>query len=422
MLKIISTMSIAFCLLFIQQTSAAQLGHKGYLVQLKPLIAQSQFVKLIGEANLKDQIPQLNTLVFKELPKNKKWKLYTQKVEPNWIIQTGSDEEASPEQEIKRLWGLQAIDLLPAWHQTKGSNKVIVAISDTGAFYRHFDLFDNIWKNPGETGIDSEGRDKSKNKIDDDDNGFIDDVYGWNFEVNSNNIMDYHYHGTHVSGTIGAVGRNGVGISGVNWNVSLMITKFLGHDGSGTLAAGIKTILYAADNGARVINCSWGGGGYSEIFREAVQYAAKKNLLIVAAAGNDYVDADKKPMYPAAYPDDNIISVAATMDKFHHLAYFSNYGLNSVDLAAPGYRILSTFNPTYLGHREFFLELSGTSMAAPHVAGVAALILSVRPDLNWKQLKEVLLSSVTKSDELIGKVKTGGTLNASQALSLALAF
>ena len=313
---------------------------------------------------------------------------------------------------FEKLWGLNNegqtggtydadIDMLKAWDKTTGSKKVIVAVIDTGVNYNHADLKSNMWINRKEI---------PNNGIDDDHNGYIDDYRGWDFVNNDNNPMDDHNHGTHCSGTIGAIGDNGVGVTGVNWKVSIMPLKFLDSCGIGTDSNAIKAILYSAKMGAKISSNSWGGSTYNKALYDAIKYFRSKGGLFVAAAGNKGRNNDKKPSYPASYNLDNIISVAAT-DHNDKLASFSNYGVKSVDLAAPGVKILST---VIHGYKYF----DGTSMATPHVAGVAALVKSIYPHDSYTQLKNRLLKSVDKLDSLKGKVLTGGRLNATRALGM----
>ena len=344
-------------------------------------------------------------------------------IEPNYKLPLfKSRSNPASYDETGQLWGMKVINAAGAWTVTTGSKSVIIAVSDTGAWKLHPDLQENIWKNPGETGKDSNGKDKSTNGVDDDGNGYIDDVIGWNFETDNNDPRDDHYHGTHVSGTIGAA-HNGFGVVGVNWNTSIMVVKFIGGDGSGTSENGIRTIIYAAQNGAKALNASWGGDDYSQAFVDALDYAKERGMLFVAAAGNDGTDNDKIPAYPASYENENVISVASISGFDQTLSYFSCYGLKSVDLAAPGERIFSTFNPMYSSaHRDWYYYLDGTSMAAPHVTGAVGLIYAANPKLNWRQVKDILLSTVTQSQKLKSKILTGGILNVEAAVKKAIAL
>ena len=241
----------------------------------------------------------------------------------------------------------------------------MVAIIDTGIDYTHPDLAANIWTNPGEIAGDG---------IDNDGNGYVDDVHGYDFVNNDGDPMDDHFHGTHTAGTVGAVGNNGVGVTGVNWQVKLMALKFLGASGSGSVSGAVSALEYAVTMGVRLSNNSWGGGGYSQALYDAIKNSQVIGHVFVAAAGNSGVNSDLQPAYPASYDLDNIISVAA-IDSSDNLASFSNRGVVTVDLAAPGVAVLSTV----LGGG--YASYSGTSMATPHVTGAAALALGLSSGL-----------------------------------------
>ncbi|MBC8232026.1 S8 family serine peptidase [bacterium] len=327
--------------------------------------------------------------------------------EPNYIVHA---DVIPNDPRFDDLWGLHNtgqtggtpdadIDAPEAWDITTGSEEIVVASIDTGVDYNHEDLKDNMWMNPGEI---------PGNGVDDDGNGFVDDVYGWDFRNNDNNPMDDNGHGTHTSGTIGAVGNNKIGVVGVCWNVKIMALKFLSSGGSGSTADAIKCIEYATMMDARLSNNSWGGGGKSIPLAIAIW----KGPLFVAAAGNSSQNTDINPHYPSSYRLRNIISVAAT-DHNDMLSWFSNYGRRSVDLGAPGgdgsSDILSTLPNNNYGYGY------GTSMAAPHVAGVAALIMGVS-NLSDLEVKRCILKSVDKVPDLTGKVLTSGRLNAEKAV------
>ncbi len=299
------------------------------------------------------------------------------------------------------------IDAPEAWQVSTGSRDVIVGVVDTGIDYTHPDLAANIWVNPGEI---------AGNGIDDDGNGFVDDVHGYDFVNNDGDPFDDNGHGTHVAGTIGGVGNNGIGVTGVNWEVSLMGLKFLSDSGSGSTSDAIQAINYATmmrtqyGQNIRVTNNSWGGGGSSDAMRQAIEAGAAADILFVAAAGNEGSDNDANPQYPASYLSEAVVSVAAT-NRNDALAGFSNYGATSVDLAAPGAGIVSTVPGG--GYASY----SGTSMATPHVAGAAALALAVDPSLSVADLKTALLSTVDGVSGLTGKLLTGGRLNAGTLLA-----
>ncbi len=347
--------------------------------------------------------------------------------EPNYIVTTMAtvpDDPRFPEQ-----WALDNtgqtggtadadIDAPEAWDLQTGTD-VVVAVIDTGLDYNHEDIVGNVWSNPDEI---------PNNGIDDDNNGFIDDDKGWDFVNNDNDPFDDNRHGTHVSGTIAAVGNNGIGVAGVNWTARIMPLKFLDANGAGTTADAISAIQYATRMGARISNNSWGGGAFSQALYDAIQAAGAAGQLFVAAAGNDGVNTDVTPSYPASYNLDNIISVAATDDN-DLLATFSNFGAVSVDLGAPGVDILSTVPPTTTGGRPggrpgggggttaSYDTLSGTSMATPHVSGVAALVLASNGGLGVAALKAAVLASVDPLPSLAGITVTGGRLNAFNAVA-----
>jgi len=303
-------------------------------------------------------------------------------------------------------WDMSIIDAQAAWNVSTGSESVGVAINDTGVDYTHVDLAANIWTNPGEI---------AGNGIDDDHNGFIDDIHGYDFVNHDGDPMDDANHGTHVAGTIAAVGNNGVGIAGVNWSTSIMALKFLDNEGSGYLSDALAAINYATmmrstyGVNIRVSNNSWGGGPYSSLLQAAIQANNNAGILFVAAAGNSSSNNDVTPQYPANYPVANIISVAATNSN-DQLAYFSCYGATTVDIAAPGESIYSTIT----GNR--YAWFSGTSMATPHVAGVAALAWAVAPNATVAQVRNAILQGADPIASLSGKVVTGGRLNAYNTL------
>jgi subtilisin family serine protease len=305
------------------------------------------------------------------------------------------------------------IDAPEAWSVTTGSPNVTVAVIDTGVDFGHPDLAPQQWINTGENCGSTDPTIVCAQRTDNSDNdgdGFVDDYRGWDFVNGDNNPFDDNNHGTHVAGTIGAVGNNGVGVTGINWAVKIMALKFLSGAGSGSTADAVDAITYAADHGAAVMNNSWGGGGYDQALRDAIAYAHSKNSLFVAAAGNDGVDTDSTAFYPSGYDNPNIVSVAATDNK-DNLASFSNWGKTTVDLGAPGVDIYST-KPG-----NSYQYLSGTSMATPHVAGTAALIKARFPAATDLGIKALLLRSVDPKSSLNGKTTSNGRLNAFNAVS-----
>ncbi len=276
------------------------------------------------------------------------------------------------------------IDADQAWSVATGSHNVVVGVIDTGVNHLHPDLAANIWTNTGEI---------PANNVDDDLNGYIDDIHGYDFVNNDGDPMDDHGHGSHVSGTIGAVGNNGIGVVGVNWQVSIMGLKFLSSSGSGSTANAVRAVNYATLMGADLTSNSWGGGAASSDLQAAIAAAGAAEIPFIAAAGNNGTNNDTTPHYPSNYDLPNVVSVAAT-DHNDRVASFSNYGAVSVDLAAPGVDILSTVLGT--GYTKF----SGTSMATPHVAGAAALLKSRFPNLPAAQLKFALMNFTDKLPQI----------------------
>jgi subtilisin family serine protease len=289
-----------------------------------------------------------------------------------------------------------------------GSNTVHIGVIDEGAMYTHEDLAGQIWTNPfdPEDGIDNDG------------NGYVDDIHGWDFDGNDNTTFDGSQddHGTHVSGTIGAIGGNGKGVAGVCWNISMITVKFLGRRG-GTTTNAIKAVDYITDLKTRhslnlpATNNSWGGGGFSQALQDAIERANAAEILFVAAAGNDGEDIDATPSYPASYPNDNIIAVASITSS-GAMSSFSNYGATSVDLGAPGSGIYSTL-PGKRPGTSTYGSYSGTSMATPHVTGSVALYAASHPGATAATIKDAILNSTVATPSLSGKTVTGGRLDAS---------
>jgi subtilisin family serine protease len=305
------------------------------------------------------------------------------------------------------------IDAAEAWDTERGDTSVVIGITDTGIDYNHQDLSANIWSNKHEIAGDG---------IDNDGNGYIDDIHGYDFVNNDNDPVDDQNHGTHVAGIIGALGDNSLGIAGINYHTSMMALKFMKPITCGTFNCGAsgnnadaaEAIIYAVNNKARIINASWGGGEASNIIQDALAYADSLGVLFVAAAGNDTKNNDTVPMFPANYGSapynlQNVISVAST-DRNDQLSSFSNFGSTTVHLGAPGEDILSTI----VGNT--YDNMSGTSMAAPHVTGVAGLVWAHFPFLNHYQVKNCILDNVDPIPSLAGKVITNGRLNAEKAL------
>ncbi len=297
------------------------------------------------------------------------------------------------------------IDAPAAWDATTGSRTVVVGVIDSGADTAHPDLAANLWRNPGESGAG-----QATNGRDDDGNGFVDDVNGWDFVEKDAQPLDAEGHGTHVAGTVGAQGGNAIGVTGVAQSSSLMVLRSVGATGSGTVADVLTAYAYAARNGARVVNLSFGGDTGSRAERDAM--TAASGVLFVAAAGNDGADNDTTGIFPCNYELVNVVCVGAS-DRNDALASFSNRGARTVDLAAPGVDIASTYPDGK------YVYMDGTSMAAPHVTGVAALALARAPGLTVSQLRDVLLSSVDAVPGLRPVTVTGGRLNAARAVQAA---
>ena len=340
--------------------------------------------------------------------------LHVASVEPDIVVKAN----VSPnDTRFSELWGLKNngtsnIDIRAtnAWDKTTGSRKIVVGIIDSGIDYNHPDLAANIWTNPGESGLDSMGRDKKSNSVDDDSNGYIDDYRGWDFVSNDNTPMDLDSHGTHVAGTIGAVGNNSSGVTGVNWQASLVALRFLDENGEGYISDAVKALEYAVKMRFFATNNSWGGGGYSAAMNAAIVKARDAGQLFIAAAGNESANNETTDSYPANYDQANVISVAA-VDRNGILGWFSNYGSKKVHVAAPGVEILSTIpNSSYQSYQ-------GTSMAAPHVTGAAMLMKANDPSLDYTTIKQRLISSVTSISGLAGKCVAGGIINIDAAIN-----
>ena len=299
------------------------------------------------------------------------------------------------------------IDAPEAWDLATGDRAVVVGVIDTGIDYTHEDIAANMWVHPGEV---------PGNGIDDDGNGFVDDIHGWDFANDDNDPYDDGDHGTHVSGTIAAVGDNGIGVAGVSWSAQLMALKWILGSGSGVNSDAVDCVNYATMMRQRGINLrltnnSWRFFSYSQSLLDALTAAEAADLLFVASAGNDSEDSDLEPHYPSSYALDSVLSVASTTDR-DELSGFSNYGALSVDLAAPGSSILSSIP----GDR--YALFSGTSMASPHVSGAAALLWSVAPNATFRDIRAALLEGVDPIPAMTGRAVTGGRLNARRSLEL----
>lgn len=329
---------------------------------------------------------------------------------------------------ISQAWGFAKSEAAKAWQISTGSDRIVVAVIDTGADTDHEDLSNNYWKNQGEFGIVQNEKclamnataalglkacNKAINGLDDDKNGHIDDVHGWNFVANNNDLTDNHGHGTHINGIIGAQAGNGKGIAGIAPVVSLMVLKYFDPKVPNTdnLKNTIESIRYAVKMKANIINYSGGGTEFSAEEKAAIQEARDQGILFVAAAGNERSNSDHHKYYPADYGLDNIISVTAIDPKTEVLAS-SNYGVETVDLAAPGQNILSTLPGSNYGY------MTGTSQATAFVTGAAVLVMAHHQDFTVAQVKKYILSTGDSNSALIAKTRTSRRLNLYKALTM----
>src|SRR5215831_2322878 len=338
--------------------------------------------------------------------------------EPNYILKTTLTPNDT---RFGEMWGLNNvgqsggtpdadIDAPEAWNHTTGSSDVIVAVIDSGVDYNHPDLSANMFRNTA---------DCNNNGIDDDGNGYVDDCYGIDTANNDSNPMDDNNHGTHVAGTIGAVGNNNRGVVGINWNVKIMACKFVDSSGSGTTEAAIDCLEYVKtmkDRGFNIIatSNSWGGGDFSQALADAIDAQRQSGMLFITAAGNgDFlgfpINNDQTPFYPCSHYLPNVICVAATT-RTDDRASFSNYGKRTVHIGAPGSEILSTVRGNS------YASLSGTSMATPHVTGVAALLKADDPNRDWRAIKNVILAGGDNVNSMSNTV-TQKRLNANGAIT-----
>jgi subtilisin family serine protease len=331
--------------------------------------------------------------------------------EPDYIVHHQSTPVFPDDPSFDQQWHLHNtgqtggssdadIDAPEAWGVTTGSTSVVIAVIDSGMDLTHPDLTPNLWINPDEI---------PDNNLDDDNNGYIDDIHGWNFVTNTASPMDDNGHGTHTAGIVGASGNNAIGVSGVSPVVQLMPLKFLSASGSGTNSDAIDAIHYATAKGVFLSSNSWGGSGFSQAMKDAIDAAHTAGIGFIAASGNSGINNDLYPDYPASFTSPNLISVAAT-DHTDSLVWFSNFGAQSVHLAAGGHQILST---GLGGGTEI---MSGTSMAAPQVSGAAALLKAANPSLSFAQIQAMLLATTDPLPSLTNKTRTGGRLNAASAL------
>lgn len=300
--------------------------------------------------------------------------------------------------DFARQWGLNNpadvdIDAPEAWRATTGSAATIVAVIDSGVDVSSPEFKGRLWVNPSAS---RRGRPS----------------YGWNFVANNGDVRDDYGHGTHVAGILGAA-NDGRGIVGVDWNARLMILKVLDARGDGEPAVAAAAIRFAADNGARVVSASWATDEYSQDLYDAIAYAGSKGVVVVVAAGNESASDDLRPVYPATFDLPNILVVAA-IDRSGALASFSNYGAHTVDLAAPGVDVYSTF-----ASKSKYASLSGTSMAVPYVAGVVSLVVGLHPGWSAEQVIAHVKATVRPAASLAGVTTSGGIVDAAQAVGVA---
>lgn len=403
-----------------------------FIVKLKPMVpkvSSSALTELFKADSVELVSPQSEVyLVKKKVAKGFRsvmWDLQSHPsvdyVEPNFLYSVeGRPQQRLPnDPELHNLWGLintgqvspgdspeykgvPGIDInaARAWALETGNQNIVVAVLDTGIDISHRDLKSNLWANQAEL--------NGVKEIDDDKNGYVDDIYGYNFITNTGELKDDHGHGSHVAGTIAANGDDGIGIVGVAWRAQIMGLKFAGRGGTGTLADAIRAIDYATAMGAHILNNSWSGTEFSQALYESVLRSHSAGALFVASAGNRNSSNDKKPAYPASYSIGNIISVAAITNT-GRLTSFSSFGASSVHIAAPGENIMSS---TPWGYSSW----SGTSMATPHVSGVGVLLMSKEPELSAIEVKKRLLETARPLKSLRKRVVTEGIVDAYAAL------
>jgi len=409
------------------------------------LVANSDIVAM--QPNYKIHLPEsyrlkdraLRERIQKDLASHGALAGYPYPDNPPFAAEPPPSSGADPQ--FPHQWGMLDLGLASAWKTGRGDG-MVVAVIDTGIDYTHEDLISNLWHNPGETGRDSAGRDKSSNGVDDDGNGFVDDVIGWDFSSDDNKPFDLMVnpldllsggnpgHGTHCAGNVAAVTENGRGVVGVAPKAKIMGLRFIDAKGQGDTAGAIKSINYAVKMGAKILSNSWGSegedpeeGAKNQALRDTITNAMNQGVLFIAAAGNGHQgvgydnDTDPKPAYPASYPIENIISVAA-LDKDNNLGVFSNWGKKTVHIGAPGVVVYSTtvgshYSDVVLDLPEYGIKATwdGTSMATPHVAGAAALWWAAHPNATWREVKAALLASAKPIPALAGKCVSGGKLN-----------
>lgn len=405
------------------------------IVKLKPNTALPKFSEIKNAKNLFEttyviQTDNESTLIEKLSKSNRT--IYIQKsmkaesrklpvgvaIDPNKIA-VEKENNYFTDPLVSQVWSFKdaanngvSVNKAYTAYGTSGTNTTIVAVVDTGVDYNHEELKDVMWTNPGEI---------PNNGIDDDGNGYIDDIHGINTLIRDKNgnatvdMMDTHSHGTHVSGTIGAAQNNGKGIAGIASNVRIMGIRTVPNNGDERDVDVAEAFIYAAKNGAKIINCSFGKykNEGQNLIPDTLKYIADNyGVLVIAAAGNETTNLDTNPSYPASFDSENLLVIASTTST-GSMSYFSNYGRVGVDVAAPGSNIYSTVP------NNKYESMSGTSMATPTTVGVAAEVLSHYPNLTYKQLKQVLMTSVTKVDKFQTKLVTGGRIDLFNALEIA---
>lgn len=393
---------------FFSQKSLGSFLTKSFALKVKSFWK----VKVDGKTQLAEVIAKLNQDPSVEY------------AEPNYIYRIGQIDASDPiDPKFGVLWGLKnsgnnepgkdgnptatvgvaGADVMAtkAWEITKGSKQIKIAIIDTGIDYTHPDLKDNIFANEAEK--------NGQPGVDDDKNGYVDDVYGYDFANNDADPMDGHSHGTHCAGTI-AASHNDEGVTGVMAEASLIAVKFLSDSGSGSTEGAINAIDYAIKRGVDIMSNSWGGGGYSKALEDVIKKANDAGIVFVAAAGNDSANNDNTPHYPSNYPIDNVISVAAHQIT-DDLASFSCFGKKTVHIAAPGKNIMSTVA------KGGYAVYSGTSMATPHVSGVVGLLLSQDGSLTPKEVRTKVMATSIPVRSYKGKTVSGGRISAYNLLT-----
>ena len=386
-----------------EATIPKELNEIGTLTPIRSYIGNQTYILTIHNWHINSVSDILTQLAGEQLSS------FIRYAEPDYLLH-GHIEPNDPEYLNGNQWGLNNeignydIRAPEGWDTLTSANDVVVAIIDSGINIDHEDLAGNLWVNPGET---------PGNGQDDDSNGIEDDIHGLNAISDSGDVEDDNGHGSHVAGILGAVGNNGIGISGVVWNTNLMAVKFLNKEGRGVTSDAIEAVFYAVDQGANVINASWGGPQYSQGLYDAIEYARNAEVLFVASAGNSDANNDSFPTYPASYDLENIISIGS-MGNDGSFSHFSNFGKVSVDIAAPGSDILSTMHI----EDSQYAKLSGTSMATPHVAGVLALQIQQYPLGTWSDQINRLFQAYQPIDALGLEVRYAGIPNLEESLGI----